>query len=226
MQKIIKKICKGLKNKGKDIYYIAKYDLQKLKNDDKMSLFTKQFKLNIDKISNNNYKIPKKNIGIIKNYYTDYIRKKICKNFNEDEKLIYNRLLEEDEENNILLQYFKELPNHQNINELKNQIKNIIKEEEKRIEEEENEEDDDENKNKNSIKEENEENEDEEDEEEEDDAEGEEEEEDEENNKDSENKSKESSSNKDTFILKDGNKDRAANILNNNYKKINNFNNF
>ena len=226
MQKIIKKICKGLKNKGKDIYYIAKYDLQKLKNDDKMSLFTKQFKLNIDKISNNNYKIPKKNIGIIKNYYTDYIQKKICKNFNEDEKLIYNRLLEEDEENNILLQYFKELPNHQNINELKNQIKNIIKEAEERIEEEENEEDDDENKNKNSIKEENEENEDEEDEEEEDDAEGEEEEEDEENNKDSENKSKESSSNKDTFILKDGNKDRAANILNNNYKKINNFNNF
>ena len=226
MQKIIKKICKGLKNKGKDIYYIAKYDLQKLKNDDKMSLFTKQFKLNIDKISNNNYKIPKKNIGIIKNYYTDYIQKKICKNFNEDEKLIYNRLLEEDEENNILLQYFKELPNHQNINELKNQIKNIIKEAEERIEEEENEEDDDENKNKNSIKEENEENEDEEDEEEEDDAEGEEEEEDEEKNKDSENKSKESSSNKDTFILKDGNKDRAANILNNNYKKINNFNNF
>ena len=27
--KIVKNICKGLKNKGKDIYYIAKYDLEK-----------------------------------------------------------------------------------------------------------------------------------------------------------------------------------------------------
>ena len=230
--KIVKNICKGLKNKGKDIYYIAKYDLEKLKNEEKISLFTKKFKLDLDKIKNDNCKIPKKNIDIIKNYYSDYIQKKICKNYNEDEKLIYERLMEEDEENNIILQYYKELPNHQNINELKSQIKNIIKEAEERIEEEENEEDDEENKNKNSMKEENEENEDEEDEEEEDDAEGEEEEEDEDegdqNEKDSNNNSKDndSSSNKDTFILKDGNKDRAVNMLNNNYKKINNFTNF
>ena len=74
-------------------------------------------------------------------------QKKICKNYNEDEKLIYERLMEEDEENNIILQYYKELPNHQNINELKSQIKNIIKEAEERIEEEENEEDGEENKN-------------------------------------------------------------------------------
>ena len=227
IQKLSKNIYNSFKNKGKDIYYIAKYDLQKLKNDEKISLFTKQFKLNLEKIKKDNYKIPKKNISIIKNYYSDYILKNICKNFNDNEKLIYDHLIEEDEENNIILQHFKELLTHQNINELTNQIKSTIKEAEERIEEEENEDDDEDNKGKNSIKEENEENEDEEEEEEED-GEGEEDEEGEEeddDNKDSENKSKNSSSNKDNFILKDANKDRAVNILNNNYRKINNFSN-
>ena len=41
--------------------------------------------------------------------------------------------MEEDEENNIILQHYKELSNHQNINELKSQIKNIIKKAEERI---------------------------------------------------------------------------------------------
>ena len=232
--KIIKNICKGLKNKEKDVYYIAKYDLKKLKNNEKISLFTKKFKLDLDKIKNDNFKIPKKNLDAIKNYYVEYIQKKICKNYNEDEKLIYNRLMEEKEDNNILLQYYKEFLNHKNISELKSQIKNIIKEAEERIEEEENEDEDEENKDKNSMKEENEENEEEEDEEEEeDDAEGEEEEEDEDEDnqkeKDDNNNSKndnESSSNKDNFILNDPNKDRTINLLNNNYKKINNFSNF
>ena len=233
VQKISKNICNALKNKGKDLFYIAKYDLQKLKNDDKISLFTKQFKLNIEKLSNDNFKIPKKNITIIKNYYNQYIIKKICKNFTDDEKVLYERLLEEDEENNMLFPLYKELLNHKDLNELKNQIKKVIKETAERIEEEENEDED----GKNLIKEENEENEeneDEEDEEEEDEGEGEEEEdgegeedEDNQDEKESDNNSnKNSSSNKDTFILKDGNKDRAANILNNNYRKINNFSNF
>ena len=233
VQKISKNICNALKNKGKDLFYIAKYDLQKLKNEDKISLFKKQFKLNIEKMSNDNFKIPKKNITTIKNYYNQYIIKKICKNFSDDEKILYERLLEEDEENNLLLPLFKELLNHKDLNELKNQIKKVIKETAERIEEEENEDED----GKNLIKEENEENEeneDEEDEEEEDEGEGEEEEdgegeedEDNQDEKESDNNSnKNSSSNKDTFILKDGNKDRAINILNNNYRKINNFSNF
>ena len=250
IQKISKNVYNSLKNKGKDLYYIAKYDMQQLKNDEKKNLFIKQFKLDIDKLNKDNYKIPKKNISLIKKYYTDYILKKICKNFNEDEKIIYNRLLEEDdEENNIIIQYYKDLLNHQNITELRNQLKKIIKEEEERIEEEENEDEDEENKGKNSIKEENEENEDEEDEEEEDDGEGEEEEDDEgeenenednqeekkseniskkdnNNDKDSDKDNDSSSNNKDNFILNDVNKDRAVNMLNNNYKKINNFNNF
>ena len=246
MQKISKNVYNALKNKGKDLYYIAKYDMQQLKNDEKKNLFTKQFKLDMDKLNKDNYKIPKKNVSLIKKYYTDYILKKICKNYSEDEKQIYNRLLEEeDEENNIIIQYYKDLLNHQNITELRNQLKKIIKEAEERIEEEENEDDDEDNKGKNSIKEENEENEDEEDEEEEDEGEGEEEEEDEaeenednqdeknsenkskkENEKDSDKDNESSSNNKDNFILNDVNKDRAVNILNNNYKKINNFNNF
>ena len=229
---ISKNICNSLKNKGKVLYFIAKYDLQKLKNKEKVSLFKKQFKLNIDKISEDNYKIPKKNISNIKNYYTQYIQKKIFKNFNEEEKLVFERLLkEEDDKKNVLVKHFKDLLNHQNLNELKNQIKKAIKQAAERIEEEEGDEDDEENKGK--IKEENEENEnsEEEEKEEEEESDGEEEEEgeedeDDQDEKESENKTNKSgSSNKDNFILKDGNRDRAVNILNNNYKKINNINN-
>ena len=228
ISKISKNICNSLKKEGKDLYYIAKFDLQKLKNEEKKSLFTKQFKLNINKISNNDYKIPKKNIEIIKNHYTQYIIKKVCKNFNDDEKMVYDHLLEEDEDNNILFKHFKDLLDHKNLNELRNRIKKTIKETAEKIEEEENEEEDDE-RGKNSIKEETEENEDEEEEKEDDEEEEEEEEEgdeeeEEEEEKESENKSK-SSSNKDTFILKDANKDRTLNLLNSNYKKINNINN-
>ena len=95
---ISKSICNALKNKGKILYFIAKYDLQKLKNSGKLSLFKKQFKLNIDKLRKDNYKIPKKNISNIKNYYTQYIQKKICKNFNNEEKLVYERLSKEEDD--------------------------------------------------------------------------------------------------------------------------------
>ena len=232
IQKIIKNIYNYLKGEGKDLYYLAKYDFQKLKNDEKIELFTKKFKLNLDKINNDNYKIPNKKLSGIRNYYNQYIIKKICKNFNENEKQIFENLLDEDEETNIIFPLFKELLNHKDINKLRNKIKKVLEEAAERIDEEDNEDED----GKNSMKEENEENEEneeEEDDEEEEEGEGEEEEdgegeEDEENQdeKDSDNHSnKNSSSNKDTFILKDGNKDRAANILNNNYKKINNINN-
>ena len=79
--------------------------MQKLKNEEKKSLFTKHFKLNLNKIINSDYKIPKKNIAIIKNYYTQYIIKKVCKNFNDDEKMVYDHLLVEDKENNILFKH-------------------------------------------------------------------------------------------------------------------------
>ena len=224
IEKVSKNICNALKNKGKDIYYIAKYDIDKINNDEKISLFTKQFKLDLDKLRSDNFKIPKKNISKIKNYYSQYIIKKVCKNFDENEKLLYERILSDNEENNLIIRHYEDLQNHQNLSELRNQIKKTIKETAERIEEEENEEDDDDNKGKNYIKEVNEENEDEENEEEEDEEEENEEGEGEED-EDSENKSK-TSSNKDNFILKDGNKDRTLNLLNNNYKKINNFTNF
>ena len=218
IKKISKKIVDSIKGKGIDIYYIAKYDLQKLNKEEKITLFSKKFKLNLDSIIKDNYKIPKKNISTIKSYYTDYINKKIKKNFDENENIVYEGLLEQDEENNYILSYYKDLLKHKNINELKNQIKKTIKETvenlQDEVEEEEEEEDDDEEDNKNGkkeIKEEKEENE----EEEEDDEESEEE--------DDENKS---SSNKssDNIIILNNDKDRAANILNNNYRKINNYN--
>ena len=60
IQKISKNVCNSLKNKRKDLYYIGKYDMQKLKNEEKIELFTKQFNLDLDKLYKENFKIPKK----------------------------------------------------------------------------------------------------------------------------------------------------------------------
>ena len=232
IQKLSKNIFNSLKKYGKDLYYIAKYDLQKLKNSEKISLFLNQFKLNLHKLNEDNYKIPKKSISLIKKYYREYIQKKICNDFNDNEKLLYEDLLkEENEENNIILYYLKELSNDQNLKELKNNIKKAIKEIEKSLEKEKNEE----------IKEEsedegeNEENEKGEDEEGEEEGEEEDDEEDDKENENKEGIEKEkvsdkneskSSSNKNNFILNDRNKDKVIDILNNNYRKINNSRNF
>ena len=236
-EKEIKKIEKNIinalkKGKGVDIYYISKYDLQKLNNEEKISLFKKKFKLNLDKLREKDFKIPKKNISTISNYYTEYINKKIRKNFDENENIIYEGLLEQDEENNFILKYYKDLLKHKNINELRNQIKQVIKETVERIQEEEGEEEEEDDEEEGSEKEEDkndggktlikEENEEEE-EDEEDDEEGE-EEEDEKESKNEENKSSSNKSSENIIILKDDNKDRGVNLLNNNYRKINNFN--
>ena len=236
-EKEIKKIEKNIinalkKGKGIDIYYISKYDLQKLNNEEKISLFKKKFKLNLDKLREKDFKIPKKNISTISNYYTEYINKKIRKNFDENENIIYEGLLEQDEENNFILKYYKDLLKHKNLNELRNQIKQVIKETVERIQEEEGEEEEEDDEEEGSEKEEDkndggktlikEENEEEE-EDEEDDEEGE-EEEDEKESKNEENKSSSNKSSENIIILKDDNKDRGVNLLNNNYRKINNFN--
>ena len=231
IKKIDKNIINALKDKGIDIYYISKYDLQKLSNEEKISLYKKKFNLKLDILKDKDYKIPKNNIPIIQNYYAEYINKKIKKNFDEKENIIYEGLLEqEEEENNFILKYYKELLKHKNINELKNQIKQVIKDTVERIQEEEGEEEEEEdeeeegskkvdkNQEKASIKEENE-----EEEEEENDEEGE-EEEDEKESKNDENKSSSNKSSDNIIILKDDNKDRGVNLLNNNYRKINNYN--
>ena len=226
IKKLTKNIINSLKDKGIDLYYISKFDLQRLNDEEKIALYSKKFKLPIDSIINNgNGKIPKKNINTIKNYYQDFIAKKIKKNFDENENIIYESLLEQEEENNIIIKCYKDLLKHKNINELKNQIKEIIKETVEGIEEEEGEEEEDDeeqeqenNQGKNLIKEENEEEEDDEEEEEE----GEEEEDEKDNEEDENNSSEKSSEN--IIILKDDNKDRGTNLLNNNYRKINNYN--
>ena len=60
IKKISKNITNSLKNKGIDIYYISKYDLEQLNNEEIKTLFSKKFKLQIESIINDNYKIPKK----------------------------------------------------------------------------------------------------------------------------------------------------------------------
>ena len=220
IKNITKKICNAMKKSRKDLYYIAKFDLDKMKNDEKKSLFKKKFKLNLDKITTeNNYKIPKKNISIIEKYYTQYMLKKVFNNFNDDEKSLYDQLCEEEEDNNVIFQIYKDLLKHKDLNELKSQIKKIIEEAEK-IDMEEGEEEDEDNK-KSYIKEENGENE----EEEEEDYEGEEDEENEgDENDDDQDKKEDSSSN--NFILKNDDKDATAKVLNNNYRKNYQFSNF
>ena len=220
IKNITKKICNAMKKSRKDLYYIAKFDLDKMKNDEKKSLFKKKFKLNLDKITTeNNYKIPKKNISIIEKYYTQYMLKKVFNNFNDDEKSLYDQLCEEEEDNNVIFQIYKDLLKHKDLNELKSQIKKIIEEAEK-IDMEEGEEEDEDNK-KSYIKEENGENE----EEEEEDYEGEEDEENEgDENDDDPDKKEDSSSN--NFILKNDDKDATAKVLNNNYRKNYQFSNF
>ena len=220
IKNITKKICNAMKKSRKDLYYIAKFDLDKMKNDEKKSLFKKKFKLNLDKITTeNNYKISKKNISIIEKYYTQYMLKKVFNNFNDDEKSLYDQLCEEEEDNNVIFQIYKDLLKHKDLNELKSQIKKIIEEAEK-IDMEEGEEEDEDNK-KSYIKEENGENE----EEEEEDYEGEEDEENEgDENDDDPDKKEDSSSN--NFILKNDDKDATAKVLNNNYRKNYQFSNF
>ena len=188
-----------------------------MKNDEKKSLFKKKFKLNLDKITTeNNYKIPKKNISIIEKYYTQYMLKKVFNNFNDDEKSLYDQLCEEEEDNNVIFQIYKDLLKHKDLNELKSQIKKIIDNinmnnnlnNENNLKEE-------------IIKEENGENE----EEEEEDYEGEEDEENEgDENDDDPDKKEDSSSN--NFILKNDDKDATAKVLNNNYRKNYQFSNF
>ena len=232
IKQIEKNIIKALKDKKSfDIYFIAKYDLQTLNKEKKISLFKDKFKLKLDSIINKeNYKIPKKNISTIKNYYAEYINKKIKKNYDEKENIIYEGLLEQDEENNFIIQYYKDLLKHKNINQLKEQIKQIIervKEEDGEEEEEEDDEEEEEekkveknNEGKTSIREEDEE------EEEEEDEEGEEEEDSREskNSKNKENKSSSKNTSDKIIILNGDNKDRGVNLLNNNYRKINNYN--
>ena len=219
IKNITKNILSALKKGRKDLYYVSKYDLDKMNNEEKMNLFKKKFKLKLDKInSGNNYKISKKNISTIENYYVQFMNKKVFKDLNEDEKSLYEQLFEEDknEENNVIYQIYKDLLKHKDLNELQEQIKKIIEEAEK-MELEEGEEEDEGNK-KSSIKEENE-------EEEEEDYEGEEDEENEgDENDDEKNKKEESSSN--NFILKNNDKDATAQVLNNNYKKNYQFSNF
>ena len=214
LKKLTKNIINSLKDTGIDIYYTAKFDLQRLSDDEKLSLYTKKFKLPIDSVLGSN-KIPKKNISTIKNYYQQFIAKKITKSFDENENIVYESLLKQEEENNIMIKCYKDLLKHKNISELRNQIKEIIKETiegiEEEGEEEEDDEDEDSNQGKNFIKEENEEEKD--DEEEEEESEG---------DEDDDNSSNKSSDN--IIILKDDNKDRGVDLLNNNYRKINNYN--
>ena len=131
IKNITKKIYSAMKKLRKDLFYFAKYDLDKMKTEEKITLFKKKFKLNLDKInSENNYKIPKKNISKIEKYYTQYMLKKVFNNFNEDEKSIYEILCENEEKSEVD-QIYKELLKNRDLKEFETQMKKLIEKEDK-----------------------------------------------------------------------------------------------
>ena len=221
IKKISKKIFNIMKKRRKELYYISKYDIEKMKLKEKINIFKQKFKLNIEKmIQDNNYKIPKKNITLIEKYYIQFMEKNIFKDLNEDERSIYEQLYEEDEENKEISKIYQDFLEHKDINQLQTQIKKKIEEFDKMDVE------DDED--KNFIEEENsQDEEDEEDEyEEEETEEVDENIEGQDNDNEHENKDKESSSDK--YILNKGDKDKddTVKLLNTNYRKNYQYSNF
>ena len=214
IKKVSKKIINLMKKKRKDLYYVSKYDIEKKKLKDKKDLFKHKFKLNLEKIQENNYKIPKKNLSLIEKHYMQFLEKNIFKDLNEDDRSMYKQICEDNEETNYLSEIFEDFLEHKDINQLKTNIKNLIEEYEKMDVEEEEE--------KSEIKEEN--SQDEEEEEEFDEEEEEEGDVDGQGEEDGDEKDKESSSG--NFILNKGDKDETSKLLNNNYRKNNQLSNF
>lgn len=119
LQSIAKAIIQSFGGKKNDIYYIIKYDMEKLSNKEKEKLINKKFRLSNDKLS-------KKNIKEIKNYYKGYIDDNIINTFDETEIKVYNKLNENNDKD--LIKCYKELIKNKKLDKLKNKLKEIIKE--------------------------------------------------------------------------------------------------
>ena len=133
-------IIKYGKQFRKDIYHLMKYELKNITDEDKKKLFVSKFKIDLNK---NKPELNNTNKKHIKNYYNKYLNTNIYKFLDEDEKKIYENIIQEtnSQEYEELLEIYDDLlknsKSKNKIELLRNKIINYIKELLKQIEEEE-----------------------------------------------------------------------------------------
>ena len=133
LDNITNKILDYGKHFTKDIYYLMKHELKSISEENKSTLFSSQFKINLSKINDNEFSLNNSTKKNIKNYYNKYIQTNIYKFLDEDEKKIYENIIEEtkSQEYHELMEIFEEmLKNNKSKNKLellRNKIINYIK---------------------------------------------------------------------------------------------------
>ena len=130
LNKYTDKIINYGKQLRKDIYYLMKHDLKSLSDEEKKNLFSSKFKIDLNDDSPELNNTNKKHI---KNHYNKYIQTNIYKFLNEEEKKIYENIIEEtnSQEYEELLEIYNDLlKNSKSKNKmelLRNKIINYIK---------------------------------------------------------------------------------------------------
>ena len=130
LNKYTDKIINYGKQLRKDKYYLMKHDLKSLSDEDKKNLFSSKFKIDIN---DDNPELNSTNKKHIKNHYNKYIQTNIYKFLNEEEKKIYENIIEEtnSQEYEELLEIYNDLlKNSKSKNKmelLRNKIINYIK---------------------------------------------------------------------------------------------------
>ena len=133
-------IIKYGKQFRKDIYHLMKYELKNITDEDKKKLFVYICKIDLNK---NKPELNNTNKKHIKNYYNKYLNINIYKFLDDDEKKIYENIIQEtnSQEYEELLEIYNDLlknsKSKNKIELLRNKIINYIKELLKQIEEEE-----------------------------------------------------------------------------------------
>ena len=133
-------IIKYGKQFRKDIYHLMKYELKNMTDEDKKKLFSSKFKIDLNK---NKTELNNTNKKHIKNYYNKYLNTNIYKFLDDEEKKIYENIIQEtnSQEYEELLEIYNDLlknsKSKNKIELLRNKIINYIKELLKQIEEEE-----------------------------------------------------------------------------------------
>ena len=146
LKEITNKIIDYGKNFTKDIYYLMKIELKYITEENKMTLFSSKFKININANKNKEFELNNTIKKNIKNYYNKYIKANIYKFLNDEEKKIYQNIIEEtkSQEYHELMKIYSDMfKNNKSKNKLEllrntiiNYLKKIIEQNEEEIEEE------------------------------------------------------------------------------------------
>ena len=140
LQNITDKIIKYGNKFSKDINYLMKYELNTISTEDKADLFKNKFEINID--NKNKFKeLSETNKKNIKIYYKKYIKKNIYKFLDEEEKDIYENIIQtpNSPEYNDIIQMYSDLIKDDKMKNkmelLRNKIINYLKDLKQIIEE-------------------------------------------------------------------------------------------